>query len=133
VTSFDAMVAALSSLSDEAAAKFNQQASTAAALAASMSDAITAMREAAALNEEMAEKYVQQTLMLDAATGQLVDGWSCDREKYWELRFGVNRCGLQHCALLDQMPVFAVLWQHAQHMCTLHEHSRYGHGIQTCL
>jgi hypothetical protein len=91
VTSFDAMVAALSSLSDEAAAKFDQQASTAATLAASMSDTITAMREAAALNEALAEKYVQQTLMLDAATGQLVDGWACNREKHWELAFSVNR------------------------------------------
>jgi hypothetical protein len=95
VTSFDAMVAALAALSDEAAAKFNQQASTAATLAASMSDTITAMREAAALNEALAEKYVEQTLMLDAATGQAVDGWSCDRQKYWELRFGVNRYNLQ--------------------------------------
>jgi hypothetical protein len=91
VTSFDAMVAALSALSDQAAAKFNQQTSTAATLAASMSDTITAMREAAALNEQMTEKYVQQTLMLDAATGQLNEDWSCNREKYWELHFATNR------------------------------------------
>lgn len=92
VTSFDDMVSALNALSDQAAARFEQQATTAASLAASMSDTITAMREAAALNEAMAERYVQQTLMLDAATGQLVDGWSCNREKYWELAFSVNRC-----------------------------------------
>jgi hypothetical protein len=100
VTSFDAMVAALSDLSDQAAAKFNQQASAAATLAASMSDTITAMREAAALNEAMTEKYVQQTLMLDAATGQLVEDWSCNRDKYWELHFAMNRyarCALPGC------------------------------------
>lgn len=91
VASFDAMVATLSDLSDQAAAKFNMQASAAASLAASMSDTITAMREAAALNEATTEKYVQQTLMLDAATGQAADGWSCDRAKYWELHFGMNR------------------------------------------
>lgn len=91
MSTFDAMVTAISSLANQAMDKFDQQHAAAASLATTMNDAITTMRESAALTEAMREKYVQQTLMVDGATGQLIDDWSCSRTKHWELHFNTSR------------------------------------------
>lgn len=85
------MVTAINTLADQALAKFNQQAATAATYAASLNDAVTAMRDSAALAEALQQKYVEQTLMIDAATGQVVQEWTCDRSKYLDVHFVVSR------------------------------------------
>eukprot|EP00879_Flechtneria_rotunda_P028207 GHRR01030295.1.p1 GENE.GHRR01030295.1~~GHRR01030295.1.p1 ORF type:complete len:524 (+),score=176.95 GHRR01030295.1:86-1573(+) len=91
VTDFSYMVANLSSLADQAAAKFDQQAAAAANLSAAITDTITSMRDSAALAEALQHKYVEQTLMLDAATGAATGEWSCNRTKLWKPAFSVDR------------------------------------------
>jgi hypothetical protein len=86
------MVAALSTLADQAASKFDQQRTTATSLVAAMKDSITAMREAAALAEQLKAKYVEQSLLMDSATGALIDDWNCSRTRDWGVTFAVSRC-----------------------------------------
>lgn len=85
------MVTDINSLAEQALAKFDQQAATASTYAASLHDAVTAMSESADLAEALQQKYVQQTLMIDAATGQVVQEWSCDRGKYFDGHFTLSR------------------------------------------
>lgn len=92
VSQFAGMVAALSSSADKAAARFDAQRAAAVSVSAAMKDALTAMRDAAALAEQMQARYVEQTLMLDSATGSIMEDWSCDRTSDWEVGFAVNRC-----------------------------------------
>jgi hypothetical protein len=49
------------------------------------------MREAAVLAEQLQAKYVEQTLMLDAATGSFFGDWNCSRTADWEVAFTVSR------------------------------------------
>jgi hypothetical protein len=91
VAQFASMVTALGASADAAATKFDQQKSAATTLAASMQDSITSMREAAALAEQLQAKYVEQTVMLDAATGGIIEDWSCSRTLDWEVGFAVHR------------------------------------------
>lgn len=60
-------------------------------MSAAMRDSITSMREAAALAEQLQAKYVEQTLMLDAATGSFIEDWNCSRTTEWEVAFDVSR------------------------------------------
>lgn len=85
------MVAALGTLADTAAARFDQQAAAAASMSAALKDSITAMREAATLAQKLQAKYVEQTLMLDAATGSIIEDWDCSRTSDWEVGFAVSR------------------------------------------
>lgn len=94
VAQFADMVTVLGASADAAASKFDQQKSTAATLAAAMQDSITSMREAAALAEQLQAKYVEQTLMLDAATGGIIEDWSCGRTTDWEVGFAVHSSGM---------------------------------------
>eukprot|EP00878_Enallax_costatus_P039271 GHUV01044855.1.p1 GENE.GHUV01044855.1~~GHUV01044855.1.p1 ORF type:complete len:318 (+),score=65.38 GHUV01044855.1:613-1566(+) len=91
VSGFDTLVSTINSLADLAITKFNQQTAVAATYAASISDAITSMRESSSLAEALQQKYVEQTMMIDAATGQAIEDWSCDRTKYLNVHFTVNR------------------------------------------
>jgi hypothetical protein len=90
VAQFSSMVTALGASADAAAAKFDLQKSAATTLSASMQDSITSMREAAALAEQLQAKYVEQTVMLDAATGGIIEDWSCSRTLDWEVGFTVR-------------------------------------------
>lgn len=90
VGEFASMVTALSASADAAATKFDQQKAVAVALSAAMQDSITSMREAAALAEQLQAKYVEQTVMMDAATGGIIEDWSCARTPDWEVSFAVN-------------------------------------------
>lgn len=85
------MITALSSSADAAATRFNIQQAAAASLSTAMQDSVTSMREAAALAEQLQAKYVEQTLMLDAATGGIFEDWSCARTTEWEVAFAVSR------------------------------------------
>lgn len=91
VEKFDDMVTALSTLANQAAAKFDQQKIAAQSLSAAMRDSITAMQDAAALAQQLQSKYVQQSLLLDAATGSLVEDWNCSRTQDWEVSFATSR------------------------------------------
>jgi hypothetical protein len=86
------MVTQLTASADAAATKFGQQQAAAASLSASMRDSITSMREAAVLAQQLTDKYVEQTLMLDAATGGVIEDWNCSRTTDLEVAFAVNRC-----------------------------------------
>jgi hypothetical protein len=90
------MVAALSSLADKAAAKFDEQRAAALSVSAAMKNALTSMRDAAALAEQLQAKYVEQMLMMDAATGSIFEDWNCARTSDWEVEFTVSR--YVHCA-----------------------------------
>lgn len=92
VTEFDSLVSIINHLTDAAIQKFDQQGAAPAAVtfAASVNDAVTSMRESASLAEALQQKYVEQTLMIDAATGQVVEDWTCDRGKYLNIHFAVN-------------------------------------------
>lgn len=90
VTEFDSLVSTINHLADVAVQKFDQQATAAATYAASVNDAVTSMRESASLAQALQQKYVEQTLMIDAATGQIVEDWTCDRGKYLNVHFTVN-------------------------------------------
>jgi hypothetical protein len=92
VTQYADMVTALSASADAAANKFSQQQAAAASLSASMRDSITSMKEAAALAQQLTDKYVEQMLMLDAATGGFIEDWNCSRTSNWEVAFAVERC-----------------------------------------
>lgn len=102
VTHFDAMVTAVNTLADQALADFNGQMAAAADRTAAMQDAVTAMREAAALAEAMQQKYLEQTLMINAATGQTSEGEVCNRTRYLNVNFVVSR--LVYGRLLQQFP-----------------------------
>lgn len=91
ISKFDAMVASIGALSDTAATRFDQQKAAAASLSAAMTDTITSMKEAAALAQQLQAKYVEQTLMLDAATGSIIEDWNCSRTTDWEVSFAVAR------------------------------------------
>jgi hypothetical protein len=91
VSDFDAMVSVIGSLSDKAVAKFDQQVAAAKAMAASAGDAITAMKEAAALTAQLSQKYLQQTIMLQDATGTAGMSWVCDRTWAYPLEWKINR------------------------------------------
>lgn len=91
VSQFAGMVAALSSSADKAATKFDEQRAAAKSVSAAMKDALTSMRNAAALAEQLQSKYVEQTLMMDAATGSIIEDWNCARTSDWEVWFTVSR------------------------------------------
>jgi hypothetical protein len=90
VSQFDDMIAALSSSADAAATRFDVQQAAAASLSTAMRDSVTSMRDAAALAQQLQAKYVEQTLMLDAATGGIFEDWSCARTTEWEVAFAVQ-------------------------------------------
>jgi hypothetical protein len=83
------MVSSVGGLADAAAAAFDRQLDAAAQLSASMADAITAMRDAVAVTEATQRKYVEQNMMLDAATGNAVSEWSCNRTRRTIMAFTV--------------------------------------------
>ena len=91
MAAYDGMVSALSVLADSAAAKFDQQVAATASLASALGSAITAMRESAALTQQLQQKYVEQTLMLQDATGTGVTE-ACNRTRAWAAAFTINRC-----------------------------------------
>eukprot|EP00775_Hariotina_reticulata_P011535 gene11535-11678_t len=76
VSSFDAMVSVVSSLSDQALTRIDQQAAAAAAVSSSVSDAMTAMQESAVLMTRLQQTYLEQAVMLQDATGMTVTEWT---------------------------------------------------------
>jgi hypothetical protein len=99
VSQFAGMVAALSSSADKAAAKFGEQQAAAESASAAMKDALTSMRNAAAMAEQLQSKYVEQTLMMDAATGSFIEDWNCARTSDWEVGFTVSRYAHSMCTV----------------------------------
>jgi len=97
VTDFDTMVANIGNLSDTALAKFDQQVAVATAMTSSVSGAITAMKDSAALTAQLQQNYLEQAVMLQDATGTGTMEWTCDRTLYYPLHFAVNR-QVQHVA-----------------------------------
>jgi hypothetical protein len=91
VSQFNDMVTALSTSADAAAARFDVQQAAAVSMSVAMRDSITSMREAAVLAEQLQAKYVEQTIMLDAATGSFIEDWNCSRTDDWEVSFDVAR------------------------------------------
>lgn len=108
VAAYDGMVTALSGLADSAAAKFDQQVAATATLSSALGSAITTMRESAALTQQLQQKYVEQTLMLQDATGTGVTE-ACNRTRAWAATFTINRCG---AAWVPACWLNACQWRH---------------------
>jgi hypothetical protein len=116
VSKFDEVVTALGTLADQAVARFATQQAAATALAGAMRDSVTAMREAAVLAQQLQAKYVEQTVMLDAATGSLIEDWSCNRTAQSEVEFSLDRW--VQLDILRQVAVHRCAHVHARHHLT---------------
>jgi hypothetical protein len=81
----------VSALADRAATGFDAQTASFAALSGAMSDTVVSMREAASYAERLLEEYVNQQVMLDAATGAGGGGAAgCMRPSPFAVRFNVT-------------------------------------------
>jgi hypothetical protein len=79
----------VSSLSDQAARRFDEQQQATQNMAALLASTMATIADATTLAKRLQEKYVQQTLL---QTGGDDTAWSCDRGVKLVAEFSIARC-----------------------------------------